>query len=258
MLVIHIAHTEDAARYQGPVTFWNSQLSETLGFKSPKQPNNARQGAIDNGWLIYERSHDRTVGKYWTSNPKSVERFNDEPIEENDFNSANGKHSENGTGSGTHGGTGSGKPPNPDPIPDPIHAAHVLAFDRKHQDSSTDSLAPTKPKRKHASFDAEFLKWYPNYPRDIAKRDAEKAFPIAIKNIVTENGISRDEALGWLITRTIEYANSVEGAPPDKIKYPGGWLNGKRYNDQLTVNTSARGSANSLNESDRIPKRKAR
>ncbi len=34
MLIIHIAHTEDAARYQGPVRFWNSQLSEVLGFKS--------------------------------------------------------------------------------------------------------------------------------------------------------------------------------------------------------------------------------
>jgi hypothetical protein len=30
-LIVHIAHTEDAARYRGPVRFWNSQLVETLG-----------------------------------------------------------------------------------------------------------------------------------------------------------------------------------------------------------------------------------
>ena len=29
LLVIQIAHTEDAARYQGPVRFWNSQLMAT-------------------------------------------------------------------------------------------------------------------------------------------------------------------------------------------------------------------------------------
>ena len=118
MLVIHIAHTEDAARYQGPVRFWNSQLSEVLGFKSPKQLNEARRHAIESGWLHYERKHDRADGLYWTLIPKRVERFDDEPIEEM-IHSANGKetnfYSEFGTGSGT----GSGKPPIPNPNPNP-------------------------------------------------------------------------------------------------------------------------------------------
>ncbi|MEP3929525.1 MAG: phage replication protein, partial [Rhodopirellula bahusiensis] len=70
-LVIHIAHTEDAARYQGPVRFWNSQLMEVLGFKSPKQLNNARDAATKAGWLVYNRANDRSVGHYWTSIPDS-------------------------------------------------------------------------------------------------------------------------------------------------------------------------------------------
>ncbi|PHQ34697.1 phage replication protein [Rhodopirellula bahusiensis] len=114
-LVIHIAHTEDAARYQGPVRFWNSQLMEVLGFKSPKQLNNARDAAIKAGWLVYDRTNDRSVGHYWTTIPDSVSQFDDAPIEPT--HSDNGKHSESGTRSGTHCGTHSGKPSNPIPNP---------------------------------------------------------------------------------------------------------------------------------------------
>ena len=117
LLVIHIAHTEDAARYQGPVRFWNSQLSETLGFKSPKQLNSARNAAIEAGWLHYDREHARAVGYYRTEIPASVAKFDDLPIE--DSLSEYGKQeagslSDNGTGRGI----GSGKPSYP--IPNPI------------------------------------------------------------------------------------------------------------------------------------------
>ena len=133
MLIIHIAHTEDAARYQGPVRFWNSQLSETLGFTSPKQLNDCRQAAIDAGWLHYEREDDRKVGHYWTMIPPSVSGHNDQPIEETIHSpngTENGKRSElgtqKGTEVGTHSGTGSGKPSNPVPIPCPKDVVVVV------------------------------------------------------------------------------------------------------------------------------------
>ncbi|XZE21806.1 hypothetical protein SH449x_001713 [Pirellulaceae bacterium SH449] len=81
LLVIHIAHTEDAARYQGPVRFWNSQLNEVLGFRSPKSLNNARSKAVQAGWLVYSRKNDRSDGLYFTTIPKHVLAFDDEPIE---------------------------------------------------------------------------------------------------------------------------------------------------------------------------------
>ena len=81
LLIIHIAHTEDAARYQGPVRFWNSQLNETLGFRSPKSLNNARAKAVEAGWLVYERKNDRADGKYFTTIPRHVMEFDDSPIE---------------------------------------------------------------------------------------------------------------------------------------------------------------------------------
>lgn len=136
-LVIHIAHTEDAARYQGPVRFWNSQLMEVLGFKSPKQLNNARDAAVTAGWLVYERVNIRSVGHYWTTAPESVAKFDDSPIEP--IHSDNGNlsesgtnseliHSESGTRSGTNSGTNSGKLSNPIPFPNPISSSQ-LRFD---------------------------------------------------------------------------------------------------------------------------------
>ena len=136
LLIVHIAHTEDAARYQGAVRFWNSQLMETLGFKSPKQLTDARRRACDAGWLNYTRENDRAVGRYWVLIPPTVMKFDDLPIEEsstilsaggiengieNDSHSADGTGSgmHCGTGSGMHCGTGSGMPSYPYPYPIP-------------------------------------------------------------------------------------------------------------------------------------------
>jgi hypothetical protein len=110
-LITHIAHTEDAARYQGPVRFWNSQLMETLGFSSPKQLTTARSKAIEFGWLAYDRTNDRSVGHYWTLIPPHVARFDDHPVESDtcsDSHSSSGMHSPDGKEKHSPGGTQSG------------------------------------------------------------------------------------------------------------------------------------------------------
>jgi len=137
LFLCYIAHTEDAARYSGPVRFWNEQLMTVMGFKSPKQLNEARSRAEDAGWLVYERSGNRQVGRYWVTIPDRFEGLDDTVIEDN--HSVN--HSESGTNSGMNSGmnkeriaerisdgkrnekvTESGKPsiPSPDPDPNPI------------------------------------------------------------------------------------------------------------------------------------------
>jgi len=139
LLVIHIAHTEDAVRYQYPVRFWNGQLMALFGWNSPKQLTEARRRAIEAGWLHYEREGNRQVGRYWTLIPEMVEAFSDAPIEpinysENGMNggtnngnvSENGKviHSENGTISGMIHGMNSGK--TSIPIPNPTTSATTI------------------------------------------------------------------------------------------------------------------------------------
>lgn len=101
-----------------------------MGFKSPKQLNDARSRAEQAGWLVYIRTGNREVGRYWVTIPEHFEGLSDGVIEEN--RSAN--HSEFGTNSGMNREriaerigdgsrnefeTESGKPSNPIPFPDP-------------------------------------------------------------------------------------------------------------------------------------------
>ena len=145
LLLTYVAHTEDAARYSGPVRFWNDQLSNVLGFNSPKQLVNARTKAVEGGWLVYSRHHNRGVGRYWVTIPKQFDDLDDSLIEEVDDellsnHSAGGtnqevNHSTNRSDNGmkkgrkaerkrdelrNEKGTKSGTPSNPIPNPDPI------------------------------------------------------------------------------------------------------------------------------------------
>ena len=81
-LVAVVLHTEDAARYRGPVRFFNSQLMETLGFAKWETFDKARKRAIDSGWLQYRGCGKRTAGLYWVTVPADLDDMDDMPIEE--------------------------------------------------------------------------------------------------------------------------------------------------------------------------------
>lgn len=80
-LVCIILHTEDAARYRGPVAFWNSVLMETLGFTRWETFNNARKKAVEGGWLRYSGDGKRQPGMYFVTVPDGYEMVSDDPIE---------------------------------------------------------------------------------------------------------------------------------------------------------------------------------
>lgn len=80
-LLCVIVHQEDSARYCGPVRFWNEQLMSTLSL-SPRALRDARDKAIKFGWLVYQREHDRSTGRYFVTVPEKYERLSDAPIEE--------------------------------------------------------------------------------------------------------------------------------------------------------------------------------
>lgn len=77
-----ILHTEDAARYRGPVSYYNTQLMETLGFKKWEQFDAVRAKAIASGWLQYEGCGKRTPGKYFVTIPDGFEQVDDGLMEE--------------------------------------------------------------------------------------------------------------------------------------------------------------------------------
>ena len=81
-IVAVVLHTEDAARYRGPVRFYNSQLMETLGFAKWESFARARQRAIDAGWLTYCGDGKRSAGQYFVTVPDGYGNICDSPIEE--------------------------------------------------------------------------------------------------------------------------------------------------------------------------------
>lgn len=81
-IVAVVLHTEDAARYRGPVRFYNSQLMETLGFAKWESFARARQRAIDAGWLTYCGDGKRSAGQYFVTVPDGYGDICDSPIEE--------------------------------------------------------------------------------------------------------------------------------------------------------------------------------
>lgn len=179
LLVIHIAHTEDAIRYSQSARFWNSQLDSVLGFKSPKQLNTARQRAIDAGWLHYERKADRQPGLYWTDIPSRFEALSDAPIEnecfpnsEHEAENKNEMHSENGTRSGTQSGTPS--IPNPKPIKSGTDKQFIQPSVQEVQEyAKTESLA----------IDAErFVDYFESVGWVIGKGKPMKSWRAAAKN----------------------------------------------------------------------------
>jgi len=145
-IVAVILHTEDAARYRGPVSFYNSQLMETLGFSKWETFDKARQKAIDSGWLAYTGFGNRKPGLYYVTIPSQYSVVEDGLMEESypedgynkGYKEGYDQGYKDGVTRGITGGTtreslgvqlgGSSYPgPNPTPKPKPISCSEVQA-----------------------------------------------------------------------------------------------------------------------------------
>jgi hypothetical protein len=82
LLVICIAHTEDAAFYRRAVTFYDSQLMSLVGIASWRALNRARQSAVNGGWLHFAPGGNRKPGVYWTLIPAAIGGLDDLPSDE--------------------------------------------------------------------------------------------------------------------------------------------------------------------------------
>lgn len=205
LLLCYIAHTEDAVRYSGPVKFWNEQLMTTMGFKSPKQLNDCREKAVGAGWLVYERSGHRQVGKYWVAIPAEFEGLDDSVIEP--------IHSEYGTNSGMNSGM------NRERIAERIgDGSRNESRNESVTESGKPSIPVPDPNPKPNMFDS----FWTTYPRRIAKVAAVKAWQKAIETTDPE----------LIIDAAAKYATSVNGKERQYIKHPATWLNGGCWDDE--------------------------
>lgn len=69
LLLVAVALREDAARYAGPVTFYNPQLLPLVGLGSVDALDRVRSAAVTAGWLRYRPGRKGVPGRYWVTVP---------------------------------------------------------------------------------------------------------------------------------------------------------------------------------------------
>jgi hypothetical protein len=82
LLLIAVAHTEDARGYRGPVTFWNAQLMPLIGAKSESAFKRIRDRCAAAGWLAHLPGARGRPAGYWVSVPARFAGWDDGPTDE--------------------------------------------------------------------------------------------------------------------------------------------------------------------------------
>lgn len=223
LLVIVIAHLEDAKRYTGPVTFWNHQLMPICGFASEGRLIRTRERVSQAGWIHYEPGGKYQPGKYWALIPATLQELTDSACDESPFSTSKMEGQElpdfqNGRADESRIETE--WKPNGSPS--------TLSLTLNTSSPNGDGVRSSKkPKRDYSE---AFSQWWEIYPRKVAKEKACKAFPKAITAIAKQQVNSTEDALTWLLRVTSTFAASPKGQG-EYCPYGANWLNGKRFND---------------------------
>ena len=108
--------------------------------------------------------------------------------------------------------------------------------------ASSKPMAPSRPVPSSISKDADdatenmFNDWYKDYPKKVGKGQARKAFKAALKKTDLET----------LKAGLAKYLKTVEGKDKEFIANPATWLNGERWDDDYSEQTSGDDSWNKL------------
>jgi hypothetical protein len=81
-LLAVIVATEDSAKYQRAVTFWDGQLMPLVGANSQDVLARVRQRAVAAGWLSYQPGRKGVPGEYFVMIPPSAKGYSDAPVDE--------------------------------------------------------------------------------------------------------------------------------------------------------------------------------
>jgi hypothetical protein len=233
-----IVHTEDAAHYRSPVTYWNDQLLPITGLGTWGRLDRARKKAVRAGWLHYEPGGKGKVGKYWVTIPSQYEGLPDGSVAEDNpviLATSEGESGEDNQLSsplvekepGDNRGTTGGQPgdnrgtsaehpkPTPSPIPDPVPKKSARLIDAD---------VDVHP------FDAFWVVAH----HKVGKKVAMAKFQMAVREIRADkrrdlDGQSPEE---FLIERMRTFAASPNAHPTDRTPiHPATWLHQGRYDD---------------------------
>ncbi len=82
LLLIAVAHTEDAKGYRGPVTFHNGQFLPLIGVGSEAAFKRLRSKCEDAGWLVHQDGSRSKTPAYWVTIPAEYCGWDDGPTDE--------------------------------------------------------------------------------------------------------------------------------------------------------------------------------
>ena len=215
-LVVTIAHTEDSKRYTAPVTFWNHQLQTVLGM-SWGRLDRARQKAEDAGWLHYERTANRSVGRYWTLCPPAYGSIPDGPCD-CDAEEVFHQNSETNQDSFT---ILEKEPGNNQEI-----TVKQTGNNREKAVNILSSSFPSSLPKKTRGFDD----WWQIVHHKVGKEAARKAFESAKRRIRKDH--PEEDPVEYLIGRMVAFSGTASANPMDRTPiHPATWLNQGRYDD---------------------------
>ncbi len=108
-----------------------------------------------------------------------------------------------------------------------IHDGATLAEANKRMFREMKSKQPTTSK----GFSAAFMEFWKNYPRKVAKTEAERSWRKAIERIIEGEEIDEIAARSRILNACIEFGKSDKGKSGKFCPYPATWLNQGRYDD---------------------------
>lgn len=220
LMLMVIAHTEDAIWYSGPVTFWNPDLQVICGLKSVGRLGRARAKAVEAGWLIYEKGAKERPAKYQTRIPDRYRHIPDVAVGDQatsgvEFSRDMEEHPERirkESEKNTFLCEKNTSTFNPVPVPVPV--------------------PKKRAKRTSVSYSTAFELFWKTYPpqRRTGKKATAKAYQVAIDQVRAESGGEVGVAASVLQSSCERFAASGLG----KSKYcpgPTPWLNQGRWSD---------------------------
>jgi len=97
---------------------------------------------------------------------------------------------------------------------------------KKRADKAAPVVEPVKKIQKKPDLSAAFQEFYAAFPRKVGKRDAEKAWRALAPD---------DELAQKIVAAAKAYCASRRGQDRQYTKFPGSWLNARRWEDEMAT-----------------------
>jgi hypothetical protein len=98
-------------------------------------------------------------------------------------------------------------------------------------DKTSGNGKPKKRRKTKHEYHPDFLTFYEAYPRSVGIAPAFKEWRKAGKYLVVDKGLTKPEAVAYLLGAAEEFSGSIAGQRGTMTPHPSSWLSAMRYMD---------------------------